>query len=75
VFVGRVLRKLFGSKRDEITRDRRKLHNGELHDLCFSPGIIQVIKSRRTRQMVHLACMGEKRHAYCVLVGKPEGNR
>jgi hypothetical protein len=75
VFESRVLRKIFGPKRDEVTGEWRKLHNKELHDLCFSPSIIRIIKSRRMRWAGHIARMGEKRNAYTLLVGKPEGKR
>ena len=70
----RVLRRIFGLKRDEVTRKWRKLHN-ELDDLCFSPNIVWVIKSRRIRWVGHVMHMGEKRSVYRVLVGKPEGER
>jgi hypothetical protein len=73
VFENRVLRKVFGPKRDEVTGEWRKLHNEELRDLYPSPTIIRIIKSRRMRWAGHVACMGEKRNAYRLLVGKPEG--
>jgi hypothetical protein len=75
VFENRVLRRIFGPKRDEITGKWRKLHNEELHDLYPSPNIARVIKSRRMRWAGHVARMGEKRGVYRVLVGKPEGKR
>jgi hypothetical protein len=75
VFENRVLRRIFGPKRDEITGEWRKLHNEELHDLYSSPSIIRIIKSGRMRWVEHVARMGEKRNAYRVLVGKPEGKR
>jgi hypothetical protein len=75
VFENRVLRRIFGPKRDEMTREWRKLHNEELHDLYSSPSIIRIIKSRRIRLAGHEARMGEKRIAYGLLVGKPEGKR
>jgi hypothetical protein len=62
-------------KRDEVTGEWRKLHNEELRDLYSSPGIIRMIKSRRMRWAGHVARMGEKRNAYRLLVGKPEGKR
>jgi hypothetical protein len=75
VFENRVLRRIFGLKRDEVTGDWRKLHNGELHNLYSSPDIIRQIKSRRVRWAGHVARMGEGRNMYRVLVGKPEGKR
>jgi hypothetical protein len=71
VFENRVLR-IFGPKRDEVTGEWRKLHNGGLHDLYSSPNIIRQIKSRRMRWAGHVARMGEGRNVYRVLVGKPE---
>jgi hypothetical protein len=56
----RVLRKIFGSKRDEVTRDWSKLHNDELNDLYYSPNIVRVIKSRRMRLVGHGVHMGER---------------
>jgi hypothetical protein len=70
-----VLRRIFGPKRDEVTKERRKLHSGELHNLYSSPDIIRQIKSRRIRWVGHVARMGEGRNVYRVLVGKPEGKR
>jgi hypothetical protein len=64
VFENRVLRRIFGSKRDEVTGDWRKLHNEELHNLYSSPSIIRIIKSRRTRWAGHVARRGDKRNAY-----------
>jgi hypothetical protein len=75
VFENKVLRKIFGPKRDEVTGGWRKLHNEELRDLYSSPSIIRIIKSRRMRWAGHVAQMGEKRIAYRLLVGKPEGKR
>ncbi|KAJ4439199.1 hypothetical protein ANN_07316 [Periplaneta americana] len=75
VFENKVLRKIFGAKRDEVTGERRKLHNAELHALYSSPDIIRNIKSRRLRWAEHVARMGESRNAYRVLVGRPEGKR
>jgi hypothetical protein len=74
VFENRVLRRIFGPKRDEVTGEMRKLHNKELHNLYSSPSIIR-IKSRRMRWAGHVARMGEKRKAYRLLVGKLEGKR
>ncbi|KAJ4427876.1 hypothetical protein ANN_23882 [Periplaneta americana] len=75
VFENKVLRKIFGAKRDEVTGEWRKLHNTELHALYSSPDIIRNIKSRRLRWAGHVARMGESRNAYRVLVGRPEGKR
>jgi TPP-dependent pyruvate/acetoin dehydrogenase alpha subunit len=71
VFKNRVLRRIFGPKRDEVTGDWRKLHNEELHNMYSSPNIIRMIKSRRMRWVGQ----GEKRNPYRILVGKPEGKR
>jgi hypothetical protein len=73
VFENKVLRRIFGPKRDEVTGEWRKLYNEELHDLYSSPSIIRIMKSRRMRWEGHVARMGEKRNAYRLLVGKPEG--
>jgi hypothetical protein len=75
LFENRVLRGIFGPKRDEVTGEWRKLHNGELYNLYLSPDIIRRIKSRRMRWAGHVARMGEGRNVYGVLVGKPEGKR
>jgi len=68
-----VLRRIFGPRRDEVTGEWRRLHNVELNDLYSSPNIVRVIKLRRMRWAGHVACMGEERGVYRVLVGKPEG--
>jgi hypothetical protein len=73
VFENRVLRSIFGPKRDEITVQWRKLHNGELRNSHSSPDIIKQIKSRRMRWAAHVARMGEGRKVYRVLVGKLNG--
>ncbi|KAJ4445713.1 hypothetical protein ANN_12398 [Periplaneta americana] len=75
VFENKVLRKIFGAKRDEVTGEWRKLHNTELHALYSSPDIIRNIKSRRLRWAGHVARMGESRNAYRVLVRRLEGKR
>ena len=75
MFENKVLRKIFGAKRDEITGEWRKLHNAELHALYSSPNIIMSLKSRRQRWAEHVARMEQSRNAYRVLVGKPEGKR
>ena len=71
----RVLRKIFGPRRDEVTGEWRKLHNEELNDQYSSPNIVRVIKSRRMKWAGHVAGMGKRRGVYSVLVGKPEGKR
>ena len=73
MFENRVLRRIFGPRRDEVTREWRKLHNEELNDLYSSPSIFRVIKSKRMRWAGHVASLGEQRSVYRVLVGKPEG--
>jgi hypothetical protein len=75
VFQNRVLRRMFGPKRDQVTGEWRKLHNEELHDLCSFPSIIKVVKSRKMRWTGYVARTGEKRNAYGLLMGKPEGKR
>jgi hypothetical protein len=72
VFENRVLRRIFGPKRDKVMRGWRKLHNEKLHNLYFSPNIIRMIKSRKMRWAGHVARMGKKRNAYRIFVGKPE---
>jgi hypothetical protein len=74
VFENRVLRRIFGPKSEE-DGSWRKLHNDEIHNLYSSPNIVRVIKSRRMRWAGHVACMGEGRGVYRVLVGRPEGKR
>jgi hypothetical protein len=74
-FENRVLRRIFGPKRDEVTEEWRKLQSEELHDLHSSPTTVRVIKSRRMRWAGHVARMGEGRGLYRVMVGKPEGKR
>jgi hypothetical protein len=74
VFENRVLRKIFGPKREE-DGSWRKLHNDELHSPYSSPNIVRVIKSRRMRWAGHVARMREGRGIYRVLVGRPEGTR
>jgi len=75
VFENRVLRRVFGPKRDEVTRKWRKLHNEELRDIYSLPNIVRVVKSRRMRWPGHVALMGEGRVVHRVLVRKPEGKR
>jgi hypothetical protein len=62
VFENRVLRTIFGSRRDDVTGDWRKLHNEELHNLHSSPNLIRMIKSKRMRWAEHVARMGETRN-------------
>ena len=76
MFENKLLRKIFGAKRDGITGEWRKLHNAELYALYSSPNIIiRNLKSRRLRWAGHVAHMEQSRNAYRVLVGKPEGKR
>jgi hypothetical protein len=74
LFENRVLRRIFGPKREEVIGEWRRQHNEELNGLYSSPNIVQVIKSRMI-WVGHIACMGERRGVYRVLVGKPEGKR
>jgi hypothetical protein len=74
-FENRVLRRVFGPKKDEVMGEWRKLHSGECHNLYLSPDIIRLIKSRRMRWAGHVARMGEGRNVFRVLVGKREGKR
>jgi hypothetical protein len=71
VFENRVLRKIFGPKR-EVDRAWKKLHNDELHSLYSSPNIVRVIKTRRMRCAGHVTNIGEGRGVYRVLVGTPK---
>jgi hypothetical protein len=73
VFQNRVLRRIFGPKRDEATGEWIRLHNKELKDLYSSPNMMRMIESRRLRWAGHLACVGGKRGAYAILVARPEG--
>jgi predicted membrane protein len=75
VFENRVLRRLFGQKRDEVTGEWRKQHNEELHSLYSSHSIMRMIKSRRMRRGRHVARMRANMNAYKILVGKLEGKR
>jgi hypothetical protein len=71
VFENKVLRRIFGPKRDEVTGGWRKLHNEELRDLYSSPSLIRIMKARRMKWAGRLARMGDKRNTYRLLVGKP----
>ena len=75
MFENRVLRRIFGPKRDGVTGEWRKLHNEELNSLYCSPNIVRVIKSRRMRWAGYVARMEEGRGVNKVLVGKPDGKR
>jgi hypothetical protein len=75
VFENRVVRRVFGPKKDEVAGGWRRLHNEELHNLYASPDLIRVIKSRRLRWAVHVARIREMRNRYNALVGKSEGKR
>ena len=75
MFENKVLRTLSGAKRDEITREWRRLHNDELHALHSSPNIIRNLKLRLLRWTGHVALVEQSRNAYIVLVGKPEEKR
>jgi len=75
VFENIVLRRIFGSRRDEVTGEWRRLHNEELNDLHSSPNNVRVINSRRVRWAGQVVRMGEEKGVYRVLVGKPEGKK
>jgi hypothetical protein len=75
LFESRVLRRIFVPKKDEVTREWRRLLKEELNDLCSSPNVIRVMKSRRMRWAGRVERMGEGRGVYRVLVGKPKGKR
>jgi hypothetical protein len=75
VFPNRVLRRIFWPKRDEVTGEWRELHDERFNDLCTSPKIVRMIKSRRIRLTGQVARMGERSGVYRVLVGKHDGKR
>jgi hypothetical protein len=70
-----VLRKICGPKRDYVTGEWRRLHNKELNALYTSPNISHLIKIRRIRWTGHVACIGERKGAYMVLVGRSDGTK
>jgi hypothetical protein len=73
-FENKVLRRIFGHKREEVAGGWRRLHNEELHNLYASPNIIRVIRPRKMRWAGHIAAMGGM-NAYSILLRKPEGKR
>jgi hypothetical protein len=75
VYENRVLRRVFGPKRDEVTGEWKKLHNEERNGLYSLPNIVRVVKSRRMRWAGHVVHMGEVRGVHRVLMGKPDGKR
>jgi hypothetical protein len=75
VFENRVLRRIFGPKRDEVTGEWRKLHIEEFHNLYSTPSIIRQIKSKRMKWTGHVERMGQETKVYKVSAGKPEGKR
>jgi hypothetical protein len=75
VFESKVVRKVFRTKRDEVSGDRRRVHKVEFHDLYCSPDVIPVVTEKKKKMAGHVSHIGENRGAYRVLVGKPEGKR
>jgi hypothetical protein len=75
VFENRVIRRIFGPDRDEVTGEWRKLHSEDLHNLYSAPNIVREIKSRRIKWALHVARVGEWRKVYTILVEKLKGNR
>jgi hypothetical protein len=75
VFENRVLKRIFGPKRDEVMGGWRKLHNEEFYNLYSSPSIIRMMEARRMIWVGHVASIWAKRNAYKILVGKLEGKR
>ena len=73
MYENRVLRRIFGPKREEVTEEGRRLHNVKFHDLFASPNVILMIKLRRMRWNGHVVYMAERTGAYSVLVMGPEG--
>ena len=72
IFENRILRRIFGPKRDE-NREWRRIHNEEHHSLYRSPNIVRVIESRKLRWVTHVARMEERRSAFIILTDKPTG--
>jgi hypothetical protein len=72
VFQNRVLKTIFGPKREEVTGGWRKLHKKELHNFYSSPNIIRIIKSKRMKWVGHVPCMAETGSTYKIFIGKPE---
>jgi hypothetical protein len=75
VFGNRVLRGIFGPKREKVAGDWRRLHNEELHKLYATPDVIRFIKLREMRWVGHVALVGEMNNAYKNSVGKPEEDK
>jgi hypothetical protein len=75
VFENKMLRRRFGPKSADVTGEWRRLHSEELYALSSSPNIIRVTQSRRLRRTGHVACMGERKGAHMILVGKPDRRR
>jgi hypothetical protein len=75
VFENRVIRRIFGTKMEEIAGGWRRLHSEEFLNLYASPNLSTVINLRRTRWEEHVACIGDMRNTYIILVGKPEAKR
>jgi hypothetical protein len=75
VFENSILRRIFGSKKNEVTESWRKLHDEELHNLYSSQNIVKVVRLRRMTWVGYVVPMGETRSAFRILVGKPEGKR
>ena len=73
MFENKVLRRISGHRRDEVTGDWRRLHNEEINVLYCAPNIVRVIKSRRMRWAGHVACMGEESGVYRGLAGEIGG--
>jgi hypothetical protein len=70
VIENRMLRKIFGGKRDEVLGGWRRLHNEEFHNLYTLQNVVRVIRSRRMRQAGHVACIEVMRNLYKISIGK-----